>query len=161
MAITVNVGEILECDDKNEIRTRGCDPCVALIAIYEDEKLITKRCAHFCVNMAGSLNQNRIDNALKPILEKHFKLDKLKAVGFTTGGEDYKLEKRQFSMGSKEIFLGLQKYFPGDKTVVKSSDCDSLTTAELGVKAVKLDKKTAENWKFTNNPAKNQDADLK
>src|SRR6185437_14412306 len=54
--IVVNVGELLECDERDEIATRGCDPCVALIVIYnhgigDRGSQYIKRCAHFSVDI--------------------------------------------------------------------------------------------------------------
>jgi len=150
MSTTVNVGEILQCGKNIEIRTRGCDPCVALIVIYGNGESAVKKCAHFSVNMSGPLNQKRIDTALNPILEKHFPLPNISAVGFATGGESYDRK-----MGAKEIFTRLAEYFPGDKIVAQSKKDDSLTSVQLGIRALKNN-----DWPFTNDPASNSDADL-
>ncbi len=147
---TVNVGEILECDQNAEIRTRGCDPCVALIIIYTNGGITRKKCAHFSVNIAGPLTQAAINAALDPILMGEFPLP-LPAnaiVGFTWGGNNH-------GMGGNEIFTRLGTYFPAANIVVQSNQDDSLTTAGLTINAMNL-----QVWGWTNVPPANLRAEL-
>jgi hypothetical protein len=147
MPITVNVGEILECDETNEVRTRGCDPCVGLIVIYVNEE-VTKRCAHFSVNIAGRLTQDIINAALNPVLEAQFPLSNIKAVGFTWGGN-------AVDMGGDLIFNRLTDYFVEQPILVQSNENDSLTTAKLEINLL-----NNQNWPWTNDPANKLLAEL-
>ena len=148
MPITVNVGEILECDQNNDVRTRGCDPCVALIAIYINGAITTKRCAHFSVGIAGPLTQSVINAALNPILMANFPLANINAVGFTWGGQSV-------GMGGNFIFTRLGTYFQEANIVVQSHQNDSLTTAGLEINA-----SNGQTWAWTNDPASNALAEL-
>jgi hypothetical protein len=143
MPITVNVGELLSTDD-DQIRTRGCDPCVALLVIYAD----TKKCAHFCVSFAGPYTQANINQRLDPILEAHFPLEDIIRVGFTWGGQ-------AAGMGSTQIMNRLAEYF-GDHHPIFSNAYDSISSTEENEIAFS----NLEVWPFTNEPPLNQYADL-
>ncbi|MEG4170597.1 MULTISPECIES: hypothetical protein [unclassified Microcoleus] len=147
MPVTVNVGEILDCDQNDEIRTRGCDPCVGLIVIYVNAGNTTKRCAHFSVNIAGVLTQDRINAALNPILDGHFPLANIQAVGFTWGGGGV-------GMGSAFICVRLQVYFVG-QPINWSAQNDSLTTNGGGIEL-----SNGRTWAWTNDPPLNGYAEL-
>lgn len=142
-----NVGEILECDQNDEIRTRGCDPCVGLIVVYVNAGNITKRCAHFSVNMAGALTQVRINIALNPILNERFPLDNIQAVGFNWGGGCV-------GMGGDLIYARLQLYF-AEQQITMSNHADSITTDGQDIQLT-----NAEIWPWTNVPALNAFAEL-
>lgn len=148
MPVTVNVGEILQCDQNDEIRTRGCDPCVGLIVIYVNAGNTTKRCAHFSVNIAGALTQAIINAALNPILNGHFPLPNIQAVGFTWGGNS-------LGMGGDLIYARLQEYFAGHP-ITSSNQRDSLTTTNGQV----IQLSNTKTWAWTNNSALNSDAEL-
>lgn len=145
--MTVNVGEILECHAGEDIRTRGCDPCVALIAIYTLNGVITKRCAHFSVGIPGRLNQVVINAALNPVLQANFPLVNLTSAGFTWGG-------RTFGMGGDLIYNRLNQYFAGHINV-QGQQADSLTTNGLGIQIL-----NQQVWPWTNIPAANAAAEL-
>lgn len=121
MPITVNVGDILECDQNDEIRTRGCDPCVGLIVIYNNGSgKVVKRCAHFSVGFAGPYTQANINARLNPILDNYFPQVNILAVGFTWGGGGA-------GMGSAFIYNRLTEYFAA-VAPVQSETNDSITT---------------------------------
>jgi len=149
MPVTVNVGEILQCNQNDDIRTRGCDPCVGLIVIYNAggaNRL--KKCAHFSVGFAGPFNQGNIDAALNPILAGNFPLPNIVAVSFTWGGGGA-------GMGSVEIMNRLNAYFAGQPGLAASAINDSITTNGDNIQIL-----NNQNWAFTNNPALNQNAVL-
>ncbi|HBG07914.1 MAG TPA: hypothetical protein DDY22_20750 [Geobacter sp.] len=148
MPITVNVGEILECAQNDEIRTRGCDPCVGLIVIYDTGGgSVVKRCAHFSVGLRGPYTQAKIDNVLNPILANHFGKDHIVAAGFTWGGQGA-------GMGSAFICNNLARYF-GDFNAQHSAENDSITTnsnvIEISNNAL---------WDYTYDPSDNASAEL-
>lgn len=149
MPITVNVGELLECDGSNEIRTRGCDPCVGLIVIYQNDPngVVTKRCAHFSVGFAGPYTEARVNASLNPVLAAYFPLSNIIAVGFTWGG---------FSpgLGAEQICSRLTQYFSGHN-VQSSNNHDSITTNGNAIQLLPV-----QVWDFTNNPAANLLAEL-
>lgn len=148
MPITVNVGEILDTDQTNEIRTRGCDPCVALIVVYDTGNAnLIKRCAHFTVNFPGPYSQERIDQSLNPILNQFFQLIGIVSVGFTWGGGSR-------GMGSDFICNNLEIYF-ADFNPIQSNTHDSITTNDQNLELL-----NNQIWDFTNNPAANSSADL-
>jgi hypothetical protein len=148
MPITVNVGEILETDQTDEIRTRGCDPCVGLIVIYDiGNGRLVKRCAHFTVNFTGPYSQARIDNSLNPILNQFFQPIGIVSVGFTWGGFTP-------GMGSNFICNNLGIYF-ADFNPIQSNNRDSITTNGQNIQFF-----NNQPWNFTNNPAINNNADL-
>ncbi|WP_327437879.1 hypothetical protein [Pseudomonas donghuensis] len=153
MPVTVNVGELLECDGTDNIRTRGCDPCVALIVIYQNGQngAIAKRCAHFSVDYGPPYTQARVDASLDPVLTDYFPLNgnTIRAVGFTWGGN-------AAGMGSVQIFNRLTQYFNG-LDVQSSTTKDSITTN--GEEILILDNQNQ--WVFTNQPASNSLAELK
>jgi hypothetical protein len=152
--VIVNVGELLECGHDEDIATRGCDPCVALIAVIAVTAghggQHVKRCAHFSVNMRmpPRIDQQRIDTALDPILRAFFPLNEnIRRVGFATGGQSP-------GMGAKEIMTKLEKYF-GAVPWGKWENCDSLRTFNdliLGLKN--------QIWPFTNAFPDNEVAEL-
>ncbi|CAL2078115.1 hypothetical protein [Tenacibaculum sp. 190524A02b] len=146
--ITVNVGEILEVNQNNEIRTRGCDPCVGLIVIYDaGGGNLIKRCAHFTVNFAGPYTQDRIDQALNPILNNFFQPIGIISVGYTWGGG-------AAGMGSNFICNNLDIYF-ADFNPVSSNNNDSITSNGANVQLL-----NNQHWAFTNIPPLNNNADL-
>jgi hypothetical protein len=147
MPVTVNVGEILQCNQTDEIRTRGCDPCVGLIVIYVNGGNTTKKCAHFSVNISGALTQDIINAALNPILNGHFPLANIQAVGFTWGGCSP-------GMGGNLIYARLLEYFAG-KPITSSNQRDSLTTNGQVIQLL-----NNQNWDWTNDPALNLNAQL-
>ena len=151
MPVTVNVGELLECDQNDNIRTRGCDPCVALIVIFNNGGAgqVVKRCAHFSVGMAGPYTQGHINAALNPILANYFPLDEsnVLAVGFTWGGYSP-------GMGAVQICNRLREYFNG-LNVLESATQDSLTTNGNVIQALNM-----MHWAFTFPLPHNQEAEL-
>lgn len=162
--ITVNVGECLTCKLSDDIRTRGCDPCVALIAISETKKT----CAHLSVNAAlpqkGALRDKEagaiaafqrdsesgksVLKALDQLLAGHFPLADLTKVGFTWGGNN----KQQ---GAELITDALAKYFSGKEIVESGASCDSLAT--IGDKIVASKNS---DWKFSSKEPTNLLAQL-
>jgi hypothetical protein len=149
MPITVNVGELLECDQNDEIRTRGCDPCVGLVVIYNHGGggNLVKRCAHFSVNFAGPYNQHIINTALDPVLNNYFPVVNIVAVGFTWGGGGA-------GMGSVQICNRLRAYFAGNAPI-ESAVSDSITTNANAIQIV-----NNQHWAFTHNPNHNLEAEL-
>ena len=148
MQFTANVGEILDTDQYNDMRTRGCDPCVGLIVIYDQGNgNLVKRCAHFTVNFAGPYTQARIDQALNPILQNYFPQKDIVTVGYTWGGQSK-------GMGSDLIYNNLQAYFAAFQPV-ESNTNDSITTNGQNIQV-----SNNEQWAFTFNPPNNSFADL-
>lgn len=158
--IVVNVGELLECDQRDEIATRGCDPCVALIVIYnhgigDRGSQYIKRCAHFSVDIRLPEGQRRapqrqqlVQTALDPVLEAYFPREHIRRVGFATGGNHR-------GSGAEDIVNRLRAYFQ-NHPIVEWVNRDSLRTANdliLGL--------NNQHWPFTHDPPHNSCAELK
>lgn len=146
--ITVNVGELLQCDDKNDIQTRGCDPCVALIVIYKKINSIEKKCAHFSLGIGGRPDQNRIEQSLNQIIQNHFPLLNINSVGITWGG-------RVQGMGGNIIFNRLVQYFNG-QVIQQSQQNDSISTNGLQIVIA-----NNQVWPWTHDPATNDIAEIR
>ena len=153
--IVVNIGELLECDETEEIATRGCDPCVALIAIYNNGigdhgSRYIKKCAHFSVEMdlRSKITQQRIETALNPVLTTCFPLTQnIRRVGFSTGG-------CCLGMGATEITSRLRSYF-SEQLVVQWGNRDSLRTVNDVIWGFKN-----QIWPFTHAHRRNSYAEL-
>ena len=148
MTITVNVGEILQCDHTEDIRTRACDPCVALIVIYKNGDSVIKKCAHFTVSFDGRLYRDSIEQALKPVLQENFPLKHIHKVGITWGGN-------ALGLGGDLVFSCLGLYFAGINGVIVSSHNDSICSNGLD-----LCVSNGEIWNWSNIPASNGLAEL-
>ncbi len=151
MPITVNVGELLECDETDEIRTRGCDPCVALVVIYQNGQApaLIKRCAHFSVNFLPPYTNAIMAQVMNPILAANFPLDgNIVAVGFTWGGN-------AAGMGSVQILATLTQYFNGLNPLI-SQDQDSISSNGNVIVLSNL-----QQWAFTHVPPENLAAELR
>jgi hypothetical protein len=142
MPVTVNVGEI-STTNNDEIRTRGCDPCVGLIAIYNNQKV----CAHFSVGYAGPYTDANIGQRINPVLQLHFPVAGLVAVGYTWGGG-------AAAMGSAQIINCLNAHFAGHAPVVNQTR-DSITSNGNAIEFLNL-----QTWDYTNVPAANTNAEL-
>ncbi|NEP12207.1 MAG: hypothetical protein F6K14_18770 [Symploca sp. SIO2C1] len=167
MPITVNTGEILQCNQTDNIRTRGCDPCVGLIVIYVNENNAIKKCAHFSVNDPDNIlqnaDQNTINQVLNPILEEFFPLagihfqnthfENIHAVGFTWGGGAE-------GQGSNFIFNRLRGYFSEENIVIERENIDNITTHGLNIQIGYQNAFNPPDWPWTNDPANNHDAQL-
>ncbi|MBS1772040.1 MAG: hypothetical protein JST82_04220 [Bacteroidetes bacterium] len=144
MPVIANVGEIVDTYDGEEVGTRGCDPCVGLVVIYENG---TKKCAHFCVSYAGPYTQANINARLNPILLANFPNVEITSVGFTWGGNTP-------GQGAELICNRLLEYFHNNVAVTSNTN-DSIISNGDGVQISNL-----QVWPFTNDPASNQFADL-
>jgi hypothetical protein len=157
--VVVNVGELLECDESSEIATRGCDPCVALIAVYNNGvgdrgSRYVKRCAHFSVGIRlpeggrrAAERQQLVQTALDPVLTAYFPLDRMRRVGFATGGGTR-------HSGAEDIVARLRSYFQ-NQPMVEWNNRDSLRTANDLI--IGMDN---QHWPFTHDPAHNSCAEL-
>lgn len=148
MALTANIGEIVECGANDDVRTRGCDPCVALIVIYGEPSKITKKCAHFSVSIKGPPVKEKVLKALDPVLTNEFPLKGVKAAGYAWGGANKRL-------GAEIIAERLAQYFKDVKDLVQVANRDSLSTKGTAIVA------SNDKWPWTNDPPRNQLADLK
>ena len=158
--IVVNVGELLECDESDEIATRGCDPCVALIVIYNNGigdhgSQYIKRCAHFSVDIKlpmgakqASGRQQLVQAALDPVLNAHFPLKNVRRVGFSTGGFSRNL-------GAEEIVTRLRSYFQ-EQRFMEWAKCDSLRSHNDMIMGAK-----GQIWPFTHENPANSNAELR